>query len=47
VRVRRTVAQDAIPEDIRDGSQSHWRPGVSTVGLLHGIDGQGAYGIDA
>src|SRR5215469_923181 len=46
-RVLRIEFQDTIPYRIDERRQRHGRSGVPGVGLLHGIDGERANGVDA
>ena len=41
------VAQKIVPQLINDRRQPHGRAGMAGVGLLHGVNGKGADGIDA
>ena len=43
---RRGVAQVARPEHVGHRRHAHRRAGVAAVGLLHGVDGQRADGVD-
>src|SRR5215472_3954035 len=46
-RVLRIKFERTIPYRIDQRRERHWRSGVSGVGLLHGIDGEGANRVDA
>src|SRR5689334_17287580 len=43
----RIVAQKALPQDVRHRRQRHGSSRMSGVGLLHGIHGERADGVDA
>jgi hypothetical protein len=46
-RVRRVVVQEPVPHGVRDRGQAHRRARVPGVGLLNGVHGQRADGVDA
>ena len=45
-RIFRIEAQIMLPHRIGDGRQRHGRAGMAGVGLLHGIHGESANGVD-
>ena len=45
-RVARVVTQVARPEGVGHGSRAHRQPGMSGVGLLDGVGGEKANGVD-
>jgi hypothetical protein len=46
-RVLRVVAQEALPQAVRDRRHRHRRAGVARIGLLDGVHRQRANGVDA
>src|SRR5579884_1515022 len=46
-RICRIEAQKLLPQNISHRSQSHRRAGVAGVGLLHGVNREGANGVYA
>src|SRR5215831_11930534 len=44
--ILRIEAENAIPDRIDQRCEGHGRAGMSRVGLLHGVHGQGANSID-
>jgi hypothetical protein len=46
-RVPRTVAEEAVPEEVRGRRQRHGRAGMSRIGGLDGVHRKAANGIDA
>ena len=45
-RVGGIVIQKMLPEGVDDGGEAHRRAGMAGIGLLDGVDGQGANGVD-
>ena len=46
-RILRVEAQHAIPDRVDQRRECHRRAGMSGFGLLHGVDGERADGVDA
>ncbi len=46
-RIGGVVAQELLPQRVDDRGKRHRRSGMTGIRLLHGVDGQGANGIDA
>ncbi len=43
----RVELEEAIPERVGHGRGTQWQTGVPGLGLLHGVNGQEAQGVDA